>query len=80
MSSKCIFCGAEPKVIHYDTNMWYVECSNRACQKHGKYEYLGMSEKVALERWEYKNRPIQRTSYKKEQGKTGKRTGKRGVN
>ena len=38
--------------------MWYVECE---CGKHPKYEFLGSDKKVAIERWEYANRPMNRT-------------------
>lgn len=50
---KCIHCGKKPHIIHYDENMWYVECD---CGKHPKYEYLGSTKQVAIDRWEYANR------------------------
>lgn len=61
----CVFCGAEAKVIHFDENMWYVQCSNIACNKHDKYAYLGSFRGAAVEQWNYINRPISRISTKK---------------
>lgn len=65
MAEKCVFCKAEPKVIHFDTNMYYVHCSNPECKKHDKYAYLGYTAKSALEQWDFMNRPINRISSKK---------------
>lgn len=58
----CVYCGRKPRIIHYDTNMWYVECE---CGKHPKYEFLGSDRKIAIERWEYANRPMNRTPPKR---------------
>lgn len=62
---KCVYCGAEPKIIHYDSDMWYVECSNQECHKHLKYAYLGLRRELAIEQWNYVNRPINRTPPKR---------------
>lgn len=67
MLNKCIFCGKMPRIIHYDKNMWYVECD---CGNHPKYEYLGFTQQGAEERWEYANRPINRTPPKRKENES----------
>ena len=54
----CIFCKEEPRIIHYDENMWYVRCP---CGKYERYEFLGYTKEGAIESWNYANRPINRT-------------------
>lgn len=54
----CVYCGGQPRIIHYDTNMWYVQCH---CDKHLQYEFLGCDESIAIERWNYANRIMNRT-------------------
>lgn len=56
--NKCVFCGAEPKVLHLDENMWYITCT--ACHKHDRYSCLGFSYAASAEQWNYANRPIAR--------------------
>ena len=59
--SNCIYCGKKPHIIHYDTDMWYVECGNKECHKHLKYSYLGFRREIAIDQWNYANRPMNRT-------------------
>lgn len=56
MAERCIFCGREAKVIHYDSNMWYYRCSNPECKKHDKYGCLGSTQALAEKQWDIANR------------------------
>ena len=62
---KCCFCGSKPKIIHYEDNLWYVECPNKECDKHPRYAYMGFRKPAAIEQWNWANRPIQRKVVKK---------------
>lgn len=64
--SKCVYCGKPAKVIHYDWDIWYVECSNCECHKHLPYAYMGLKRNMAVDNWEYANRPINRKPPKRE--------------
>ena len=77
--SKCVYCGSEPVVIHYDSDMWYVECSNPNCTKHGKYAIFGFREKIAIDQWEYLNRPLDRTPPPRKERKNDKGIGKKKI-
>ena len=59
-ASCCVGCGHKPVAIHYDYDMWYIECGNRNCTKYGKYLFLGQTKQLALEQWQKANRPINR--------------------
>ena len=52
----CIFCGSKARIIHFDRNMWYIQCSNPDCKKHDKYAYLGNTKDNAVEQWNFMNR------------------------
>lgn len=67
--SRCVYCKQLPKIIHYDTDMWYVMCG---CGKHGQYSFFGIRKQYALDRWNYQNRPINRTPPKKKTKKDKK--------
>ena len=54
---ECIFCHQMPRVRHYDYDMWYVWCG---CDKRNKYECLGQTKQIAVNRWNYFNRPLTR--------------------
>ena len=56
VANDCIFCGGKARIIHFDDNMWYIQCSNISCKKHDKYAYLGCTKGIAIERWNYINR------------------------
>ena len=64
-ANDCVFCGARPIPYHYEDNMWYVLCGNKACNRHDKYAYLGTNLKNAVEQWNYINRKINRTPTQK---------------
>lgn len=64
-ATKCVKCGHLPMLIHYDYDMWYIQCSNSTCTKYGQYEMLGKTRESAIEQWERANRPINRY-YQKE--------------
>ena len=53
---KCVFCGGEARIIHFDRNMYYCVCSNPSCKKHDKFAYLGRTEGNAIEQWNFMNR------------------------
>lgn len=59
---ECIFCKNKPRITHYDLDMWYVWCG---CTKRNRYECLGQTKEIAIERWNYNNRPINRTPPKR---------------
>lgn len=61
---KCVFCGGEANIIHFDRNMWYVQCANPECKKHDKYAYLGSTKNSAVDQWNFINRPMDRSSTK----------------
>lgn len=61
-AEKCIFCGSKANVIHYESDLWYVECSNKCCEKHQKYAYIGFRKPTAIEQWNYANRPLKNVS------------------
>ena len=63
--SKCCYCGSTAKIIHYDWDIWYVECSNLNCKKHLPYAYMGLKKNIAIDNWEYANRKINVKSRKK---------------
>lgn len=52
----CIFCGSEARIIHFDRNMWYIQCSNPDCKKHDKYAYLGSTKNASIDAWNFNNR------------------------
>ena len=52
----CIFCGSKARVVHYDSNMWYIQCSNQDCKKHDKYAYLGSTQSASVDAWNFNNR------------------------
>lgn len=56
IANKCIFCGSEAKIVHFDRNMWYVQCSNHECKKHDKFAFLGNTRNNAIEQWNFSNR------------------------
>lgn len=66
---KCIYCNEIPRIKHYDYDMWYVWCG---CTKRNRYEYLGQTEEIAIDRWNYANRPINRTPPPKKEKKGNK--------
>ena len=59
-ATKCVGCGHTPIAIHYDYDMWYIQCGNPDCTKYGKYLFLGQTKDLAVEQWERANRPINR--------------------
>ena len=65
IANKCVFCGSDATIIHFDRNMWYVQCSNSGCKKHDKYAYLGSTKNLAIDAWNFINRQLNRTSTKK---------------
>ena len=64
-ATPCVYCGRLPNIIHYEADLWYYECSNKDCDKHHRYAYMGFRQSSAREQWEKMNRPIQRISTKK---------------
>lgn len=60
-ATPCVFCNALPRCIHYEADLWYYECSNRGCDKHPKYAFIGFRKSAAKYQWEYANRPMNRT-------------------
>lgn len=54
--NRCVFCGNEARVIHFDDNMWYVVCSSQICRKHDRYAYLGNTKNNAVDQWNFSNR------------------------
>lgn len=64
-AEKCVFCGEKPICVHYEADLWYYECSNRECDKHPRYAYMGFRKTSAQEQWNYANRSINRTPSKK---------------
>ena len=56
VANKCVFCGGEARIIHFDKNMWYVQCSNPSCKKHDKFSYLGSCRNNAVDQWNFSNR------------------------
>lgn len=57
-ATPCVYCGAKPLLLEFDSNMYYVLCSK--CSKHRDYAYLGIRPNVAIQRWEEANRPTNR--------------------
>lgn len=57
-ATKCVFCGSLPNRIHYEADLWYYDCSNKNCDKHPKYAYMGFRESSAREQWEWANRKL----------------------
>lgn len=58
----CIFCGAYPKCVRYESNLYYYECSNLQCDKHPPYQYMGFRPSTAKEQWNWSNRPMKGVS------------------
>lgn len=57
-AAPCIFCGAMPNCIHYEADLWYYECSNKCCDKHPRYAYMGFRASSAKEQWDWANRKL----------------------
>lgn len=71
----CIFCGSTPYCFHYGSNMYYIICSNPECKIHNKfgtYNFLGATKKLAVEQWEFANRPLNRVGQVTKKKKNGK--------
>ena len=66
---KCVFCGSKAKIIHYEADLWYVECSNKTCDKHPRYAYMGFRRYAAIEQWNWANRPLKGVSGRDKNGK-----------
>jgi hypothetical protein len=49
---RCKYCKSQPRVVRID-DCYYAQCSK--CTKHGKYNFLGYSERKALENWNEAN-------------------------
>lgn len=63
--NNCVFCGGKARIIHFDDNMWYVQCANPSCKKHDKYAYLGNTRNNAIEQWNFANREASFRKYNK---------------
>ena len=61
-AAPCIFCGALPNCVHYESDLWYYECSNKQCEKHPKYAYMGFRASAAKEQWDWSNRKMKGVS------------------
>lgn len=57
----CIFCGSKARVVHYDSNLYYVYCSNTNCKKTDRFGCMGRTANNAIEQWNVLMRPINRT-------------------
>lgn len=71
----CIFCGSKPCCFHYGSNMYYIICPNPECKIHikfGTYNFLGATKKLAIEQWEFANRPLNRKGNVTKKRKNGK--------
>lgn len=53
----CCKCGKIPTIKKETGGLYYVICS---CRNWDRYEFLGVSEKGVIERWNEGNRPILR--------------------
>lgn len=45
---KCCYCKQTPQIIRLPGDLFYVQCT---CEKQGLYDYLGITEKLAIEAW-----------------------------
>jgi hypothetical protein len=63
-ANRCAKCGHEPIAIHYDYDMWYIECGNKECDKYDKYLFLGQTKELAAEQWNKANRITNRGNKK----------------
>jgi len=61
----CIFCGGKARVVHYDSNLYYVYCSNTNCKKTDRFGCMGRTANNAIDQWNELMRPIARTGNKK---------------
>lgn len=71
----CVFCGSKPYLLHYGSNMYYVICPNPECKIHNKfgtYNFLGATQKLAVEQWEFANRSLNRVGNVTKKRKNGK--------
>lgn len=59
---RCVKCNRLPMVVKEVGDLWYVVCG---CKKWDKCEFLGRTEKLAIENWNYLNRPLNRSRSKK---------------
>ena len=46
--SKCCYCKQTPDIVRLPGDLFYVQCT---CGKHGLYDYIGITEKLAIESW-----------------------------
>ena len=46
--SKCFYCKSTPTIVALPGDLFYVQCT---CNKHGAYDYLGATRKLAVEAW-----------------------------
>ena len=70
-ASPCIFCGSLPNAVHYEDNLWYYQCSNKNCDKHPQYQYMGFRQSSAREQWDWSNRPLKGVSGRNKNDKDG---------
>lgn len=67
-AAPCIFCGSYPECIHYESDLWYYECPNKACDKHPHYAYMGFRSSSAKEQWNWANRKMKGVSGRNKNG------------
>lgn len=59
--SKCFYCKQKPTIVRLPGDLFYAQCT---CGKHGLYNFIGITEKLAIEQW---NRgQYSRSQYNKE--------------
>lgn len=57
-AASCIFCGSKARCVHYEADLWYYEYSNKECDKHPHYAYMGFRASSAKEQWNWANRKM----------------------
>lgn len=58
--NKCFYCKQTPTIVRLPGDLFYVQCT---CDKHGLYDYLGATKKIAIDAWNRGN--YSRSQYNK---------------